>query len=92
VTGDGHSAADSFDAVSEADEPGTVGGIGATDSVVFNREVQPFGAGVHAHSHNGGLSVLGRVRKCFSEDVIAGHLYRFGHPTVDCEVEFHRYD
>jgi hypothetical protein len=32
--------------------------------------------------------MLGRVRKCFSDDVIRGHFSGLGQPSVDRDIEF----
>jgi hypothetical protein len=76
------------DPVCQADEPGSIVRIGAPDSVVANGKAKVGTLGFDAHKDFRRLRVLGRVRKCFHDDVIRGHFSGLGQPSVDRDIEF----
>jgi hypothetical protein len=73
LTRDGQLAAEGSDAVGQTDEPGPIGGIGSTDSVVVDREVQDGTPAGYVHAYLGGSRVFGRVGERFGDDVVGTH-------------------
>jgi hypothetical protein len=71
---EGDGAAESLDAVTQSDEPGTARRIGATDTVVADADVQNPVDSRHVDIHSRRLRVLCGVREHLGDDVVGSHL------------------
>src|SRR5215472_6778307 len=87
LVADGEAAAESLDAVPEADQAGAAGEVGPAAAVITDTDPQHAVGDRHGDGGGGGGGVPGDVRQRLRDHVVGGDLHRVRKPAVDLDVQ-----